>query len=79
VTTDAHNLGIYLFINEMFLFAVVNQSNRVGAGKDSSGSASRLRPTSYQQQAGTTDGTLKDCLRRTVSCASSSLPQRYIL
>lgn len=58
---------------------VVNQSNRVGAGKDSPGSASRLRPTPYQQQAGTTDGTLKDCLRRTVSCAPSSLPQRRVV
>ena len=79
MTTEAHNLGIYLFIIEVFLFAVVNQSNRVGAGKDSPGSASRLRPTAYQQQTGTTDGTLKDCLRRTVSCAPSSLPQRYVV
>ena len=77
MTTEAHNLGIYLFINEVFLFAVVNQSNRVGGGKDSPGSASRLRQTAYQQQAGTADGTFKDCLRRTASCAPSSLPQRY--
>jgi hypothetical protein len=66
-------------INELFVFAVANQSNHVGAGKDSYGSASRLRQTAYQQHVGMTDAAFKDSLRRTASCAPSSLPQRYTM
>lgn len=63
----------------MFVFAVTNQSNHVGAGKDAIGSSSRLRQTAYQQHAGVADAAFKDSLRRTASCVPSSLPQRYTL
>lgn len=58
---------------------VANQSNHVGAGKDSHGSVSRLRQTTYQQHVGMTDAAFKDSLRRTASCAPSSLPQRRVV
>jgi hypothetical protein len=69
---------MYLTImNELSVFTVASQSNHVSVGKDLPGSASRLRQTAYQQHGGVTDAASKDSVRRTASCAPSSLPQRY--
>jgi hypothetical protein len=64
-------------LSDLFVFAVANQSNHVGGGKDTHGSVLYLRQTANQQHVGMTDAAFKDSLRRTTSCAPSSLPQRY--
>jgi hypothetical protein len=76
--------GIYneicsYLLSELFMFAVANQSNHVSGGKDSHGSVSHLRQTANQQHVGITDAAFRDSLRRTASCAPSSLPQRYTI